>query len=151
MRHSRSPFLGLLCIAAVWQQAGYSAVIAADPKAKRPLEFHVLLIIKAKGDIETKWMPNVKYQMSQDHIRAATHGFSKFTPELVKTLSNGRIVWKPTVVVSEEPLTKVGGDAKGTSIDPSNVEVDLKKHVTPGQYDGILCTGRIGTTSRNSP
>lgn len=113
-------------------------VLAADPPSQKPLEWHVLLIIKAQGDIKTDWMPNVKYQMTSQEIEAAEVAFSKTTPEMVRKLSNGRLVWKPTVVVSKEPLAKVEGDAKGTSIGPGCVADELKTLAPRGKYDGVF-------------
>ncbi len=112
--------------------------VMADPPAQTPLEWHVLLIIKASGDIKTDWMPNVKYQMTAKEIEAAEVGFSKTTPEMVRKLSNGRLVWKPTIVVSNVPLTKVEGNAKGTSIGPSCLADELKTLVPRGKYDGVF-------------
>jgi catechol 2,3-dioxygenase-like lactoylglutathione lyase family enzyme len=63
--------------------------VAAEAPAQTPLEWHVLLIIKAAGDIKTSWMPDVKYQLTPEEIEAAEVGFSRTTPELVRKLSNG--------------------------------------------------------------
>jgi hypothetical protein len=113
------------------------AARGAEP-AKKPLEWRVLLIIKAQGDIATTWMPNVQYQMSRQDIQAVTVAFNERTPEYVKFLSNGRLIWKPDVVVSREPLTKVSGDAKGALVSPECVQEDLEKYAPPGKYDGVF-------------
>ena len=123
----------LLCVAAA------PSVAAAT---KKPLEWRVLLIIKAKGDIATTWMPNVQYQMSPEEIRAATFNFTVVMPEFVRTLSNGHLSWKSDVFISPEPLVKVDGNEKGTAINPTCIQEDLKKHMAPGKYDGIFVLWR---------
>jgi hypothetical protein len=111
---------------------------AAAPEKPKPLEWRVLLIVKAKGEIRAEDFPGVDYEMSRTDIEAVKVAFTEFTPAFVKTLSRGRLVLKADVVVSPTPLTKVAKLGDGNWISPDCVSDDIASLAPPGKYDGVF-------------
>lgn len=129
-RFSRAYLLIVCC----W---GGSACTAGADEPK-PLEWRLLLIVKAKGDIRADGFPDVKYEMSKADIEAVKTAFTEFTPAFVKSLSRGRVVWTADAVVSATPLTKVAKLGDGNWVSPDCVRDDFDKYVPPGKYDGVI-------------
>jgi hypothetical protein len=127
------------------------SLFPAQADEHRPLEFRLLLIVKAKGDIRKEGFPDVRYKMSKADIAAAKRAFAEFTPEFVKNLSRGRISWSTDVVVSATPLTKVAKLGDGTWVSPECVQDDFDTYVPPGKYDGVIVywKGTDDTTKRS--
>lgn len=118
---------------------GTSGSVAADEiDPLKPVEWRVLLIIKAQGAVHVEGFPDLKYQMSSEDVAAAEKAFAEFTPEFVKTLSHGRLSWNPDVVVSPRPLTKVAKMGEGTWVDPASVADDIAEYAPLGKYDGVF-------------
>lgn len=130
---SRSALLGLSAILVTCASGR-----AADAIKPKPIEWRVLLIVKAKGDISTEGYPDVKYEMNNTDIAAVKAAFAEYTPAIVKEVSNGRLVWKPDVIVSPSPLKKVAKLGDGNWVGPECVAEDIEKHASLGKYDGIF-------------
>lgn len=136
----------------VFSRAGFAGVLiplsaivtplqrahAADASKAKTLEWRVLLIVKAKGDIRADGFPDVKYEMNPVDIAAVKAAFAEYTPTIVKDLSNGRLVWKPDVVISPTSLTKVAKLGDGNWVGPECVATDIEKHAPLGKYDGVF-------------
>ncbi len=116
----------------------FQPVRAGSSSDSAPLEWQVLLIIKAEGQVQAEGLPEVRYKMTPRDIEAVNAAFTEYTPEFVKTLSKGRLEWKPEVMVSSTPLRKVSKINDGCWIGPECAAEDIEKHVTPGKYDGIF-------------
>ncbi len=112
-----------------------TAAPAADPK---PLDWRVLLLVKAKGDIRADGFPDVKYEMPARDVAAVKEAFAEFTPAFVQKLSRGRLAWKADVVVSPTPLTKVAKLGDGTWVGPECVAEDIARFAPRGKYDGVF-------------
>lgn len=110
----------------------------AKAQDNKPLEFRLLLLVKAKGDIRMDGFPEVKYEMSKADIAAAKTAFAQYTPAFVKLLSRGRVVWKTDTVISATPLTKVAKLGDGAWVSPDCVQEDLDKYAPLGKYDGVI-------------
>jgi hypothetical protein len=128
-----APGLRLLILAALT-----AAPAHAGPDSPSPLEWRVLLIVKAKGDVQPEGFPEVRYEMSKADVAAAKEVFAVYTPAFVKTLSHGRLTWKPEVVVSPTPLKNVVKLGDGNWVGPECVAEDIERYVTPGKYDGVF-------------
>ncbi len=111
---------------------------AAFSNGPMPLEWRVLMIVKAEGLIQEEGLPEVKYTMTPTDIEAVKVAFAEYTSTFVRTLSKGRLEWKPEVVVSSTPLRKVSKIGDGFWVGPECVSEDIEEHVTTGKYDGIF-------------
>jgi hypothetical protein len=111
---------------------------AEPPDDSAPLEWRVLLIIKAEGQIEAEGFPHVRYRMTGENIEAVRAAFIRHTPEFVEELSAGRLRWRPDVVVSQTPLTTISRLGDGSWVGPECVAEDLAAKAPAGQYDGVF-------------
>jgi hypothetical protein len=111
----------------------------ADPTPNDPLEWRVLLIIKPEIDLTLKDRPTIRSRMPDDNVKAVQKAFVEHTPYWIDKISEGRLRWKPTAVVSSRPVTAAahqGGDNYWLA--PWNIEEDVKEFVPRGDYDGIF-------------
>jgi hypothetical protein len=122
---------------AIWCES-CQPVSAAEVRDGKPLEWRVLLIVKAAGDIEAEGFPRVQYKMAPADIAAVKSAFTEYTPVFVETLSRGKLLWKPEVVVSSTPLTKVARLGDGAWVGPECVADDIEKHAPLGKFDGVF-------------
>ncbi len=139
MTYRRAPAACLLSAIILTAALGLcGSGLAVDPPDSKPLEWHVLLIVKASGEMKTKDFPDVTYEMPRADIAAVRTAFAEYTPAFVKALSNGRIVWKPTVVVSTSPLKMVSKLGDGNWVGPECVAKDIEEHAPLGKFDGVF-------------
>ena len=127
-----------LTLALVVGLASFGPAAAGPAAGPKPLEWRVLLIVKARGDIRADGLPDVKYEMTGPDVAAAKEAFTRFTPAFVQTLSRGRAVWKPEVVISQTPLRKVAKLDDGTWVAPECVDADLAALAPAGKFDGVF-------------
>lgn len=102
-------------------------------------EWRVLLIIKPVTKLRMAGVPEVNATIAADNIEAVRRVFEQYTPELVQRMTNGRVAWKPEVVVSTHPLetvSNIGGDNHW--VWASDVSKDFEEHVPLGKYDGVF-------------
>jgi len=142
VRNVTNRWMALTCCCAVIGLAmafgPFLSTRAAQPREAKPLEWRVLLIVKAAGDIKADGFPDVKYKMAPADIAAVKVAFQEFTSSYVKVLSRGKLVWKADVVVSSMPLDKVTKLGDGNWVGPECVAKDIEQHAPLGKYDGIF-------------
>lgn len=101
-------------------------------------EWKVLLIIKRMTRVDMPGVPKVEAAFTDKEIEAVSQAFTQGAPRLVHNASGGRIVWKPSVVVSPFPLETVSKIGDGHWVAPQDVTKDYERFVSTGQYDGVL-------------
>jgi len=103
-----------------------------------PIVFHTLLVIKPSTDV-TIGEKTIKSTMTPEDIAAVTRVYMEHAPKIVKTLTNGRVQWKPKVIVSKFPLTSLSYMKRQKTYwaGPKDVVKDIAEYVTPGTYDTV--------------
>ncbi len=128
-----SALLVLLLVAA-------SGWVRAEERKDAPHEWRVLLIIKPETDLTLKGQPAIKSRISNDNVHAVSQAFSEFTPYWVSKVSEGRLAWKPKVVVSPNAvrdLTQIG-DSNNYWLAPWDIQDDIAKYVPRAAFDGVF-------------
>ena len=128
MKHIALTLIGLLVLS--------TSCLAGNKM--RPIVFHTLLIIKPSTDV-TIGDKTIKSTMTTEDIAAVTRVYMEHAPKIVKTLTNGRVQWKPKVIVSKYPLTSLSYMKKSITYwaGPKDVQKDIAEYVTPGTYDTV--------------
>lgn len=105
---------------------------------QQPIVFKTLLIIKRHSQIECEPFLPVRAEMTEKDIQVVKDAFEKHTAYWVETLTNGRVKWEATVIVSEVPLRTVNADKNCVACGPSNYADEVERLAPVGKYDGIF-------------
>ena len=142
MKHIALTLIGLLAV---------STSGIAENKVV-PIVFRTLLIIKPSTDIPLG-EKTIKSTMTPETITAVTRAYMEHAPKIVKTLTEGRVQWKPKVIVSKYPLTTLSymKSHKSYWIGPKDVQKDIAEYVTPGQYDTVCIYSKPLLNTGNRP
>jgi len=97
--------------------------------------FKLLLIIRPNVNLPE--LSLVETTLSQEAIDAITFNYLNELPWLVDTMTGGMVSVETEVVVSQTPITFVGGDANGYYLTPEGCAEDIQTFSLPAQYDCI--------------
>lgn len=106
--------------------------------AKPVIEFKVLLIIKRLSDTWHPLFLPVRSAMTDEDVATAWHCFEIETPEMVRDISQGKVRFSPTVIVSEKPL-RFFDPSRRDSAEYLRDELldELGTLAKPGDYDSV--------------
>lgn len=137
-RHGRLPVTCCLIGLMLWINGILPMQVSAADKPN-PLEWRVLLVIKTESDVKIAGQPAVKTRLPDDNIAAVRRAFIQHTPTFVSELSEGRLKWKPDVVVSPRAVTTVSPMGNNTYwLSPADVKEDIQQYAPLGKYDGVF-------------
>lgn len=106
--------------------------------AKPEIEFKVLLIIKRRSDTYHPLFLPVRAEMTPEDVRTARHCFEIQTPDMVHTITHGRVKFTPTVVVSDQPLRCFDPKRLDSAEYMGDELIDeLATLAKPGDYDSV--------------
>jgi len=115
-----------------------SAAGRAHRDTQSPIVFKTLLIIKRHSQIERAPFLPVRAEMTETDIQVVTDTFEKHTAYWVDTLTNGRVKWEGTAIVSDVPLRTVNGEKACAACGPQNYATEVDRLAPIGKYDGIF-------------
>ncbi len=128
------------CLTGILIWAAWASILQAEsPRSQNPQEWRVLLVIKPETRVNVPDNPAINTKLSQENIAAVSRAFSEHTPDFVTELTDGRLKWKPEVVVSPRAVMTVspmGNNAFWLS--PADVKEDLQQFAPLGKYDGVF-------------
>jgi hypothetical protein len=132
---------------AVWGVVGVDAAWAQGQMAtvrKPPLDWKVLLIIKPTTALPLKDQAPIKTAIPKENIADIRNVFMNVAPKWIEQLSEGRLRWRPKVVLAPAPLdsaTEMSGN--NWWLAPWNLQHDVKKLVPLGEYDSVFVYWRV--------
>jgi hypothetical protein len=110
----------------------------SDQKEKSQ-EWRVLLVIKPQTAVTIAGNPSINAKLSQENIAAVKRAFTGHTSTFVSELTEGRLKWKPDVVVSPRAVTTVSPLGNNTFwLSPNDVHADIQEFAPLGKYDGVF-------------
>lgn len=116
-----------------------TSVSRAEESKPRAQEWRVLLVVKPETDVLVPGHPRIQARLSKTDIQAVSRAFSEHTPHWVSELTEGRLQWKPKVVVSKHGVTSVSPMGNDTFwLSPADVQDDIREHAPLAEFDGVL-------------
>jgi hypothetical protein len=109
-----------------------------------PQDWKVLLIIKPTTSFPLKDQAPIKTAIPKENIAAIRNVFMNVAPKWVEQLSEGRLRWRPKVVLAPVPL-ETATEMSGNNwwLAPWNLPEDVKKLVPLGEYDSVFVYWRV--------
>lgn len=132
---------------ALWSGLPTNTALAQSTKpAKRkpPQDWKVLLIIKPTTALPLKEEAPIRTAIPKENIAAIRNVFMNVAPKWVEVLSEGRLRWRPKVVLAPAPLdsaTQMSGN--NWWLAPWNLKEDVQKLVPLGEYDSVFVYWRV--------
>jgi hypothetical protein len=97
--------------------------------------FKMLLIIKPNVNLPEHSL--IESTLSQEAIEAITFNYLDEFPWLVDSITGGMVTIETSVVVSERPVTSIGGDENDFYLAPEGCAEDIQEFSSSAQYDCI--------------
>jgi hypothetical protein len=120
--------------------ASMAAGQPAQPRGQEasPITFKVLLIIKRSVDLHQAPFLEVHNRLTDEDVRAVKAACEEYTRYWVDKLTDGRVRWEGTVVISDLPLRSVNGDRTCAACGAMNYPEDIARWAPVGRYDGVF-------------